>query len=74
DSLVEYFCTSEYNPGGESGISPLSEDLDWSLCDKKLKDQFDAIVSGSILISQKDKDAQNLKGWLDSPLAKNFSS
>lgn len=73
DSLIEYFCTSEYNPDGESGISPLSGDIDWSLCDKQLKDKFDGVVGGSILISQKDKDAQNLRGWLDSPLSKNFT-
>lgn len=73
DSLVEYFCTSEYNPDGESGISPLSGDIDWSLCDNELKNKFDEIVGRSILISQKDKDAQNLKGWLDSSLSKNFT-
>lgn len=73
ESMVEYFCTSEYNPSGEGGISPLSTDFDWSLCDPKLKEKFEEIVGGGLLISQKDKDAQTLKGWLDSPLSKNFT-
>ena len=36
--MIEYFCSGEYSPGCEAGISPLAEDIDWSLCDPKLAD------------------------------------
>ena len=32
DTLVEYLCSGEYNPKSEAGISPFSDDIDWSLC------------------------------------------
>ena len=32
DTLIEYFCSGEYSQGCEAGISPLSLDIDWSLC------------------------------------------
>ncbi len=40
-SYIEYYCSGEYSPGCEAGISPLADDLDWSLCDPALKAQFD---------------------------------
>lgn len=73
DSLIEYFCTNEYNPEGESGISPLSSDIDWSLCDTSLKVSFNKIVKEKILISDKDKGAGSVNEWLNSPLSKNFT-
>ena len=30
ESTIEYFCTAEYSPTTESGISPLAPDIDWS--------------------------------------------
>lgn len=72
DSQVEYFCTSEYNPQAESGISPLSSDIDWTLSDKDLKNSFDKITQSEILISDKDKGALSVKDWVNSPLSKNF--
>ncbi|MDQ1265965.1 MAG: dTDP-4-dehydrorhamnose 3,5-epimerase, partial [Bacteroidota bacterium] len=44
NTLIEYFCTSEYSPGCEASISPLSPDIDWSLCPPELKAEFDSIV------------------------------
>ena len=44
DTTIEYFCSGEYNPECEASISPLADDLDWSLCDPTLKDQFSEIV------------------------------
>lgn len=64
ESLIEYFCTAEYNPDCEASISPFSDDLDWSLCDPALKKQFDDIISGGLLISDKDRDGITLKQWL----------
>ena len=38
DSTIEYFCSGEYSPGCEAGISPLAADIDWSLCEGSLKE------------------------------------
>jgi dTDP-4-dehydrorhamnose 3,5-epimerase len=54
ESTIEYFSTSIYNPTGEIGIYPLSSDIDWSLCDEKIKQIFNQYKSKAIL-SQKDK-------------------
>ena len=46
DSHIEYFCSGEYSPGCEAGISPLAADIDWSLCDPQLKQEFDSVATG----------------------------
>jgi dTDP-4-dehydrorhamnose 3,5-epimerase len=43
DTVIEYFCSGEYSPGCEAGISPLAGDIDWTLCDTNLKQLFDSI-------------------------------
>lgn len=65
DSVIEYFCSGEYSPGCEAAISPLAPDLDWSLCNPELKHGFDKIVSGTPLLTEKDKDGHSLATWLD---------
>jgi dTDP-4-dehydrorhamnose 3,5-epimerase len=72
DSLIEYFCTGEYSPGCEAGISPLADDIDWSLCDSELKKQFDEIVPDTAFISDKDRNGLTLKEWLKEPRSDNF--
>ncbi len=61
-SLIEYFCTGEYSPGCEAGISPLSEDIDWSVCDPLLKVEFDEIAKSPV-ITDKDRDGFTVAGW-----------
>ena len=73
DSLNEYFFTADYNPLGEAGISPLSQDLDWSLADAGLKQQFDQIKSGEILISKKDTNGMSFADWQKDERFKNFN-
>lgn len=64
DTTIEYYCTASYNPAGEAGISPLSEDIDWSLCEKNLRDEFLEITKGDrLLMSDKDKEGYSLKSW-----------
>jgi len=63
ESLVEYFCSSEYSPGCEASISPMAADIDWSICDKKLKKVFDSIVPKTKLITDKDKNGFTLAVW-----------
>lgn len=63
DSRIEYFCTTEYNPAGEASISPFSPDIDWLMCDKNLKNEFDQIKK-NLLITDKDKNGFTLTQWL----------
>jgi dTDP-4-dehydrorhamnose 3,5-epimerase len=62
DTTIEYFCSGEYSPGCEAGISPLAQDIDWSLCDKGLKKLYDKIVPTSGLITDKDKNGFSVNG------------
>ncbi|SVB32559.1 uncharacterized protein METZ01_LOCUS185413 [marine metagenome] len=63
-STIEYFCSAEYSPTTESGISPVAPDIDWSLCDPGLKGKFDALISIAPNMSDKDRDGQTLADWL----------
>jgi len=71
-SIIEYLCSGEYSPGCETGISPLSKDIDWSLCDLRLKENFDKIVSNNPLMTDKDKDGLSLKDWKNHKGYSNF--
>jgi dTDP-4-dehydrorhamnose 3,5-epimerase len=71
-SAIEYFCTAEYSPSTEAGISPLAPDLDWSLADPALKGEFDALLSEGIALSEKDRNGHTLAGWLAGKDATNF--
>lgn len=72
ETTIEYFCSGEYSPGNEAGISPLAQDLDWSLCDDGLRQEYEALIGGSPTISEKDRDAGPLESWLDDPRSANF--
>ncbi|MFX1277695.1 MAG: dTDP-4-dehydrorhamnose 3,5-epimerase family protein [Promethearchaeota archaeon] len=72
DTLIEYFCTGEYGPGYEGCISPLSDDIDWSLCDNKLKKIFDRMVSSDPLMTEKDKNGLSVEEWRIDKRSKNF--
>ena len=72
ESLVEYFCSGEYSPGCEASISPVAPDIDWSLCDQKLKKTYDSIVPKTKLITDKDKNGYSIKAWKESKDSDNF--
>ena len=72
DSSIEYFCSGEYSPGCEAGISPIAQDLDWSLCDPEIKRSFDRIVPGTLLITEKDKNGYSLTAWWKTTQSENF--
>jgi dTDP-4-dehydrorhamnose 3,5-epimerase len=72
ESHIEYFCSGEYSPGCEAGISPLAGDIDWSLCDPEIKKGFAAIVSASPLMTEKDRHGFTLSSWLDNPNSDRF--
>lgn len=71
DSIMEYYCTGEYNQNCEAGISPLAKDLDWSLCDNNLKIEFNKI-SSTDLITEKDKNGFSLEDWVKDERSENF--
>jgi len=71
DSTAEYYCTGEYNQNSEAGISPMARDIDWSLCDKNLKKEFDKI-SSTDLITKKDKGGFSLEDWIKDDRSDNF--
>ncbi|MDR2461289.1 MAG: dTDP-4-dehydrorhamnose 3,5-epimerase family protein [Deltaproteobacteria bacterium] len=66
-STIEYFCTGQWNPDCEAGISPLAEDILWDLADPKLKAEFDSLVNESPILSAKDKGGLSLRAWLEDP-------
>lgn len=72
DSLNEYFFSANYNPLAEAGISPLASDLDWSLAEPKLKNQFEELRTKNILISEKDKNGMTFKNWQQDSRSQNF--
>lgn len=65
-STLEYFCTSTWAPGNETGVSPLATDLDWSLCEPALKARYDA-VKPDALLTPKDRDGFSLAAWQATP-------
>lgn len=72
DTMIEYFCSGEYSPGCEAGISPLAEDIDWSLCDPKLADEFKEIAASTELITDKDRDGFSVAAWQADERSENF--
>jgi dTDP-4-dehydrorhamnose 3,5-epimerase len=64
DTLIQYVCSGEYSQGCEAGISPLANDIDWSLCDLNLKNTIDDIkLNKDLKITEKDKNAFSLEQW-----------
>ena len=72
DTSIEYFCSGEYSPGNEAGISPLAGDIDWSLCDPGLRETFHEIASSSSLITDKDKNGLSVSAWEGDERSENF--
>jgi dTDP-4-dehydrorhamnose 3,5-epimerase len=63
DSRIEYLCSGEYNASAEAGISPVAADIDWSLCDVGLKQEFDRLIANAPLMSDKDRNGPTLSAW-----------
>lgn len=72
DTHIEYFCSGEWSPACEAGISPLAGDIDWSLCDRRIKKEFDAIVSANPLMTEKDRNGFSLSSWARNPDSEQF--
>ncbi len=72
DTTIEYFCSGEYSPGCEAGISPLAEDIDWSSCDQDLRETFYEIASRTPLITEKDRNSLSVSAWKSDERSNNF--
>jgi dTDP-4-dehydrorhamnose 3,5-epimerase len=72
NSQIEYLCAGIYSQGCESAISPLAQDIDWSLCHPELKSQFDRLKKQGPIMTDKDRDAASVAAWKVDPRAENF--
>jgi dTDP-4-dehydrorhamnose 3,5-epimerase len=72
DTVIEYFCSGEYSQGCEAGISPLSPDIDWSLCDPALKALFDRVAGTTERMTSKDRMASGVSAWASDPRSEHF--
>jgi dTDP-4-dehydrorhamnose 3,5-epimerase len=72
DSQIEYFCTGEYSPGCEGCISPLAKDIDWSMADSALKNEFDSIAAKTTLMTDKDRNGFSFEAWVKDDRSNNF--
>jgi dTDP-4-dehydrorhamnose 3,5-epimerase len=72
DTSIEYFCSGEYSPGHEAGISPLAEDIDWTLCDQNLRETFHDVASSTSLITDKDRDGLSVSAWKQDQRSEKF--
>ena len=68
DSHIEYYCSGAYNGACEAGISPYSEDIDWSICDPALKSLFFELKD-SFITTPKDLNGLSFSKWMQSPEA-----
>lgn len=71
-TMIQYLCTGKYSPGCEVSISPLSNDIDWSLCDPTLYSEFEKLCNNGAIISNKDKNGLTLTQWNSNTNSKNF--
>ncbi|NLH17794.1 MAG: dTDP-4-keto-6-deoxy-D-glucose epimerase [Phycisphaerae bacterium] len=72
ESTIEYFCSGEYSQGCEAGISPLARDIDWSLCDPGIAEEFKRIAATTERITDKDRNGFTMEGWQKDPRSDNF--
>ena len=72
NTMIEYFCSGQYNPNCEAGISPLAKDIMWDLCAPELKRIFNDIAPSTKLITDKDKNSYTIGGWNNSEHSNNF--
>ena len=63
DSRMEYYCTAEYNNEGEGCISPLSDDIDWGICNASYVQTIDW---DAIIITNKDRNGMTCGKWMES--------
>lgn len=73
DTVIEYFCSGEYSPGCEAGISPFASDLDWSMATVDLKSEWNVAKESALLVTDKDRDGYSLAEWSARPDSEQFT-
>lgn len=63
DSKIVYYCNNSWNPKGETSISPLAPDIDWSMCDPRMYAEFKAIAENGPMITEKDLNGYTIASW-----------
>ena len=53
-------------------VSPLAEDIDWSLCDQRLRKVFLEIAPSTSLITDKDRNGLSVSAWQEDERSSNF--
>lgn len=72
NGVIEYFCTGEYSPNCETGISPLASDINWQFVPVEIKKQFDEMARVTEYMSEKDKKGLTVHQWKEDERAQNF--
>ncbi len=72
NTMIEYFCSGQYNPQCEASISPLAKDIEWDLCDPVLRQIFDSIAPSTRFISDKDRNGFSVTDWENSEHSDTF--
>jgi len=73
ETLIEYFCTGEYSPGCEAGITPMAGDIDWDLSPAEPRACFTALTDDPrVVLSDKDRQGVTLGAWLADPRSAEF--
>jgi len=72
ETVIEYFCSGEYSQGCEACVSPIAQDIDWSLCDPHLRKEFTEIAATTKLMTDKDRNGFSVAGWGNDARSENF--
>jgi dTDP-4-dehydrorhamnose 3,5-epimerase len=72
ETAIEYLCSGEHNPSCEAGISPLADDIDWTICDLRLRREATRLLFNNPLITDKDRHALSVSGWKNDARSKRF--
>jgi dTDP-4-dehydrorhamnose 3,5-epimerase len=72
ETLIEYLCSGEHNRGCEAGISPIAEDIDWSLCDVGLRRLFEKTAATTQRMTDKDRNGLTVAAWKSDPRSDSF--
>jgi len=67
DTIIEYFCSGEYSQNYETGISILSEDIDWSFSNGAKIILDNLIRNKTAILSEKDSKSQSISDWTKKP-------
>ncbi len=72
ETIIEYFCTSEYSSENEASIYPMASDIDWSLVDPSVKKTLEEFGKNNKLMSEKDQKGYTLAQWQKKEESKKF--